>query len=355
MKFENFEKWDMIVCFIQSGENADAASNLYHERYPERRQPFRDIFPRLRRNLINCGQFVKKRPERYAANRDRELEEVVVLAAVENNPSTSTRQLKDATGISRTTAMRVLKKNKFKPYRDRKVHHLQPGDFERRIGFCHWFLEKCNHVRDFPLKCIWTDEAYVSSAGIYNRYNSYTWAQQNPHAVVEQRNQGRFGFSVWAGIFRGRIIGPHIYNGTLTSETYVQILRQHIEPLVDDLPLEERRIVFYQHDGAPPHNAAIARDFLATNFGNNWIANQGPSRWPPRSPDLTPMDFYLWGRLKDIIYKLPKNSRLELEAAVMQGFASLTPIEIINSVRHVQKACRLCIRENGRHFEHLLV
>ena len=352
--YENYERYDMIVCFIQCGENVDAASNLYFERYPERTQPFKGIFHRLKNNLISSGQFVKKRPNIYNANRDRELEEVAVLGAVEINPKTSTRKLKETTGIPRTTLRRILHKHKFKPYRDRRIHHLRPTDFEHRLNFCNWFLQKCNQMPDFPLKCIWTDESYINSAGIYNRYNSYTWAQQNPHSVVEERNQGRFGFSVWVGVYRGRIIGPVIYNGTLTSERYLEILRQQIEPQIEDMPLIELRDIFFQQDGAPPHNAAIINNFLTLSFGNNWIANRGPKHWPARSPDLTPLDFFLWGRLKDLIYRLPKNSIQELEDAVLQGFASITPIEIINSVRCVQRRCRLCITENGRNFENLL-
>lgn len=354
MKFENYERWDMLVCFIQSGENSEAASNLYQQRYPERRQPFQDIFARLRRNLINSGQFEKKRPLNYVANRDRELEEIVVLGAVANNPKTSTRKLKTITSVPRTTIRQTLKRHKFKPYRTRKVHFLRHEDFERRINFCEWFLGKCNEVQNFPLNCIWTDEAYISSSGIFNRYNSYTWAQQNPHPVLEQRNQGRYGFSVWAGVFRGRIIGPFIYDGILTSQRYLQILVEQIEPFIDNMPLIELNNVYFQHDGAPPHNAAIINNFLADNFANNWIANQGPNRWPPRSPDLTPMDFFLWGRLKDLIFKHPINSRQDLQVAVLRSFESLTPIELMNSARHVQTRCRLCVRERGRQFEHLI-
>ena len=75
----------------QAGKNAEAASNLYHNQYPEKRQPFKDIFGRLRYNLINSGQFQKKRPKQYSANEDRELKEIVVLGAVQNNPKASTR------------------------------------------------------------------------------------------------------------------------------------------------------------------------------------------------------------------------------------------------------------------------
>lgn len=32
MKFENYEKSDMVVCFIKSDKNVEAASNLYPER-----------------------------------------------------------------------------------------------------------------------------------------------------------------------------------------------------------------------------------------------------------------------------------------------------------------------------------
>jgi hypothetical protein len=40
-----------------------------------------------------------------------------------------------------------------------------------------------------------------------------------------------------------------------------------------------------QLDGAPPH-FCLVRAFLDREF---------PDRWPPRSPDLTPLDFLFWG------------------------------------------------------------
>lgn len=308
----------------------------------------------MRNNLINSGQFEKRRPATYVANRDRELEELVVLGAIENNAKTSTRQLAQTTGLPRTTCRSILKKHSFRPFRTRKVQYLRPEDFQQRLIFSQWFLEKCNLDRDFPLNCIWTDESYISSAGIFKRYNSYTWAQQNPHSVVEQRNQGRFGFSVWAGIYRGRIVGPFMYDGTLTTDKYLQILREQIELFIDELPLAQRRNIYFQHDGAPPHNGAIINNFLNATFGNNWIGNRGPTLWPARSPDLTPMDYFLWGKLKDILYQMPRSNREELENAVLQSFISLTPVELINSTRAIQKRCRVCVAENGRQFENLL-
>jgi len=32
------------------------------------------------------------------------------------------------------------------------------------------------------------------------------------------------------------------------------------------------------------------------------MGQRGAVQFPPRSPDLTPLDFYLWGTLKDVVY-----------------------------------------------------
>ncbi|CAI6344004.1 unnamed protein product [Macrosiphum euphorbiae] len=53
-----------------------------------------------------------------------------------------------------------------------------------------------------------------------------------------------------------------------------------------------------QQDGAPAHFSVQVRTFLNENF-SGWI---GIVDWPPRSPDLTPCDFALWGILKDRVF-----------------------------------------------------
>ena len=57
-------------------------------------------------------------------------------------------------------------------------------------------------------------------------------------------------------------------------------------------------------DGAPPHNAAVITNMLNERYGDRWIGLNFPTvRFPPRSPDLTPLDYYLFGNLKRIVYK----------------------------------------------------
>lgn len=72
--------------------------------------------------------------------------------------------------------------------------------------------------------------------------------------------------------------------------------------MIDDLPLSLTTDLYFQQDGAPPHYAVQVRQYLNDKFGNKWIGRGGPIQWPPRSPDLTPLDFYLWGEIKRLVY-----------------------------------------------------
>ena len=45
--------------------------------------------------------------------------------------------------------------------------------------------------------------------------------------------------------------------------------------------------------------------FLDATFPNRWIGRDGPTPWPPRSPDITPLDFFLWGYVKDKVFSTP--------------------------------------------------
>ena len=55
-------------------------------------------------------------------------------------------------------------------------------------------------------------------------------------------------------------------------------------------------------DGAPPHFICFVNDVLNERFPDAWIGRSGPIPWPPRSPDLSPLDFFLWEYIKYIVY-----------------------------------------------------
>ncbi|CAH0395505.1 unnamed protein product [Bemisia tabaci] len=68
----------------------------------------------------------------------------------------------------------------------------------------------------------------------------------------------------------------------------------------------------FQQDGAPPHYALAVRAYLHNEFPGRWIGRRGPIEWPPRSPDLSPLDFFLWGHLISVIYQTTPANLAEL-------------------------------------------
>jgi hypothetical protein len=73
-----------------------------------------------------------------------------------------------------------------------------------------------------------------------------------------------------------------------------------------DVPLITCQELHFMHDGAPTHFSLVARGYLNRKLPGRWIGRGEPVAWPPRSPDLNPMDFYLWGHLlKSLVYSSP--------------------------------------------------
>ncbi|GFW54200.1 uncharacterized protein TNCV_4372741 [Trichonephila clavipes] len=57
-----------------------------------------------------------------------------------------------------------------------------------------------------------------------------------------------------------------------------------------------------QQDSATCHTARATIDLLKDTFGDRLISRFGPVNWPPRSCDLTPLDYFLWGYVKSLVY-----------------------------------------------------
>ena len=84
------------------------------------------------------------------------------------------------------------------------------------------------------------------------------------------------------------------------------MLQSFLWPNVANLPeIEQLR---FMQDGAPPHFARSVRQWLDHAFESRWIGRGGLTEWPSRSPDKTPLDFYLWGHVKHLVLeRRPQN------------------------------------------------
>jgi hypothetical protein len=79
------------------------------------------------------------------------------------------------------------------------------------------------------------------------------------------------------------------------------------------------------------------------------IGRRGAIEYPPRSPHLTPLDFYLWGTLKDEIYRQKPATRETIEAS----YAAITPDTLTAVLRSAVRWYRRCLVADGDHFENI--
>lgn len=348
---------DMHLVYGAAEGNGRAAARLYEQRFPHRRHPHHTTFSAIDRRLRETGTMRHNmantgRP-RYV--RTPQLEERI-LEEVEMNPQTSTRSVARDVGVAHNTVWNVLHEQLLYPYHFQKVQHLLPEDYPRRSALCQWFVDQAALTPDFSSNILFTDEAIFTRSGIFNSHNMHVWADENPRVTWRGRYQHRFSVNVWCGIIGNYLIGPHVLPGRLTGALYCEFLEQHMPTLLEEVPLAQRRRMWFMHDGAPAHGSIVVREHLNAWFPNRWIGQGGPIAWPPRSPDLNPIDFYLWGHVKSIVYETPVATEDELLGRIQAACQQVrdTP-QVFERVRHsLIRRYRLCVECDGKHVEHLL-
>lgn len=152
------------------------------------------------------------------------------------------------------------------------------------------------------------------------------------------------------------IIGPYMLPDRLDGHAYLVFLRDVLPDLMRDVPQEITHNMIYQLDGAPAHFARACRIYLDQTYIGQWIGRGGPFPWPARSPDLTPLDFCIWGHVKDLVYETPVENQEELVARIILAFDDLKAKPGIskNIRRNMRKRCNLCIEQGGRQFQQFL-
>jgi len=77
-------------------------------------------------------------------------------------------------------------------------------------------------------------------------------------------------------------------------------------------------------------------------------------RWPPRSPDLTPCDFFFWGFVKDTVFVPPLPANLLIFATVITAAVALIGRDMLTRVwNEMDYRIDVCRITKGGHIEHL--
>jgi len=90
---------------------------------------------------------------------------------------------------------------------------------------------------------------------------------------------------------------------------------------------------------------------LDATFPNRWVGRDGLTPWPPRSPDITPLDFFLWGYVKDKVFSTPVSDITNLKARITDTFATITQDMLKNTWKETDYQLDVLHVTKGAHVE----
>lgn len=276
-----------------------------------------------------------------------------ILAKVIASPKRSIRYVSRQSGVSKESVRRILKASHFRPYKMVHVHTMHDNDPLHRRQFCNWIINQMDNDNDFIKQVIFSDECLFYLDGHAHTQNARYWSRQNPAWIREVNDPGAPRVMVWCGLLGDTVLGPHFFEGNVNQHSYSEVLDSTLLDFLDDLPLNRRQKLWFQQDGATAHYALIVRNNLNRKFGYQWIGRGGPRTWPARSPDLTPLDFFLWGYVKQHVFQTQPASLEDLKDRINNVIRHISPHTLSNVSAEVRDRVRHCLQVDGRHFEHL--
>ncbi|GFT23516.1 putative DD41D transposase [Trichonephila clavipes] len=134
--------------------------------------------------------------------------------------------------------------------------------------------------------------------------------------------------TVCCDLWAGGIIGPYFFkndedhNVTVNSDRYRAMITNFFIPELNNHDVQE---LWFQQDGATCHTARVTIDLLKDTFGDRLISRFRPVNWPPRSCDLTPLDYFLWGYVKSLVYADKPQTLDHLEDNIRRVIADIRP------------------------------
>lgn len=327
-------------------ESCREVRRLFVDRFPGIPAPGRETVRRHVNRLRETGSVLdKKRIVTRRVLTEEKLDEIG--QKLEQSPRKSLSRLSQETGVSQFSAWKATKLLKLKPYKITVVQELQPRDNVSRVNFCNWVLGKVNDGSMDPKLIFFTDEAWFYLHGHVSTQNNRCWSAEKPD-IVHEMPLHDLKIGVWCAVNAYRIIGPIFFANTVNGQRYRNTI---IKPFLEYLCDIECTQAYFQQDSATAHTADLSLQLIEEIFEDRVISK---GLWPPRSPDLTVCDFYLWGNLKNKVYRNNPHTLEELKDNIRREIAAISEEELMRVNGNFLRRCERCVAAQGHHFQHLL-
>ena len=213
-------------------------------------------------------------------------------------------------------------------------------------------------VKENCLNMYWYRCFHFHLNGAVNNHNKKFWDSSPPEEIVEKQLKGKKVTAFVAFNAEHGLLGPYWFEvdgktATINAERYRDVVRSFHNDLRGILSHRQLRQAWYQQDGAPPHTAHGTIRYLKELFPGRLIALKSDVEWAPHSPDLNPLDFWLWGAAKDEVYKARPRTLEALKRQVTE-YVQQVPLATCRKVGDNFKVrVAACRRRRGGHIEHI--
>lgn len=345
---------ELVKIYYSNNESASATLRAFKTKFSLRKDPFpistiTRLIQKFEKTKTLHDVKPSGRPSQKPERASVVLETMEALQASNPLRHASARAIARETGINKGSVLKILHNEGLNPYHIQLCQAITEDDKMKRLDFANWILQNQELLKDV----LWSDEAYFSLDGVVNRHNCVIWSYENPRAVMS-RSLHPEKICVWMGFSSEYHLQPYFFDSSIDQTQYSDMLRDHLIPQLEEK--QKMTSVIFQHDGAPPHYALTVRNFLKSKFEESRVIGRGFGiPWPPRSPDLSPVDFYFWGTLKARVYHQFRPRNLdELRQRISLEIHSIQRDELERAVNNLVKRAELVIQQEGNIIEHLL-
>ena len=236
-----------------------------------------------------------------------------VREVVEDDPSKSMRAIAQQLEVTERTVRRVVNESlRYKSYVMRRGQFLSDVTKENRVIRGKRLLNKLKHPEEPDMLWFFSDEKNFDQDQKVNRTND-RWLCSDPTEVPTVMHT-KFPSSVMVlGVVsnEGHVMPPHLFQEGIrvNAAGYIRVLETVVKPWIDQVA--QGRPYVFQQDSAPAHKAEVTQEWMAQNCHDHVT----PNMWPPSSPDLNPMDYYVWGVVEKESNKRPHNTKESLKVA----------------------------------------
>lgn len=326
--------------------------------YPEKGWSLRTV-KRVCQHVDKTGVVADRKPGSGRPRTARSTDNIVAVSELicsqEGQPGTSksTRVAASALNISHMSVWRIAHNDlNMKAFKRIPVQVLNESTRAKRLTRCKQLLRRLTIAK--LKRTVFSDEKVFYLDPRIN--TDFVWASGKKGDIATERlltTRAKFSqrLMVSASVcYNGKGRLHFVPQKTKVNADYYQ--QQLLPELLHDSHNLLQEDFIFQQDGAPSHTAASVQQFLQQHCPD-FITK---SQWPPNSPDINPLDFYVWGAMLHRYQQLqpkPQNTE-QLKVALQSIWDDLPLSEIQPAILSVRRRLRACIKVDGGHFEHLL-